>query len=213
MKVEIWSDIVCPFCYIGKRRFEKTLADFPHREQIEVEWKSYLLNPNLVTQLNKSLSHYLAESKGISIQEARSLNDHLTKMAADEGLVYKLEQAVVANSKRAHRMIHYAKSKGKQSEMKERLFAAYFTESKNIDDRTTLIELGEDIGLNRKELEEVLSTEKFEDAIMQDIYEAHQVGVKGVPFFVYNNQYGISGAQPIELFEQTLNQSYQEWKG
>lgn len=212
MKIEIWSDVMCPFCYIGKRRFEKVLDAFPSKDQIVVEWKSYLLNPNLVTQPEKNSNQYLAEHKGISIEEARSMTDQVTAMAAEEGLDYKMDQAVVANSFMAHRMTHFAKSKGKQNELEERLFHAYFTEGKNIDDLDTLIDIGVDIGLEKEELRDVLSTNQFEEEVRQDLYDAHQVGLKGVPFFVYNNQYGISGAQPKELFEQTLNQAFEEWK-
>ncbi|MEX2379616.1 MAG: DsbA family oxidoreductase [Vicingaceae bacterium] len=212
MKVEIWSDVMCPFCYIGKRRFEKVLDSFPHKDQITVEWKSFLLNPKLETQPGKSINQYLAESKGISIEEARSLNDHVNTMAAEEGLDYNLDKAVLANSFMAHRMTHYAKSKGKQIELEERLFQAYFSEGKNIDDINTLIDIGDSIGLDKVELREVLKSNKFEEDVHQDIYEGQQVGLKGVPFFVYNNQYGISGAQPKELFEQTLNQAFDEWK-
>jgi predicted DsbA family dithiol-disulfide isomerase len=212
MKIEIWSDVMCPFCYIGKRRFEKVLDAFPNKDQIVVEWKSFLLNPNLETQPEKNSSQYLAEHKGISIEEARSMNDQVTAMAAEEGLNYKMDQALVANSFMAHRMTHFAKLKGKQNELEERLFHAYFTEGKNIDDVDTLIDLGVDIGLEKKEVGDVLSTNQFEEEVRQDIYDAHQVGLKGVPFFVYNNQYGISGAQPKELFEQTLNQAFEEWK-
>lgn len=211
MKIEIWSDVMCPFCYIGKRRFEKVLNAFPNKDQIVVEWKSFLLNPQIETQPGKNINQYLAEAKGMSIEEARSLNDQVTAMAAEEGLKYNMDQAVVANSLMAHRMTHFAKSKGKQIELEERLFYAYFTEGKNIDDLDTLIDLGESIGLNKKELHEVLKTNQFEEAVHQDIYEAQQVGLKGVPFFVYNNQYGISGAQPKELFEQTLKQAFDEW--
>ena len=212
MKVEIWSDVMCPFCYIGKKRFDTALEKFPHKDEVEVEWKSYQLNPHLATQSDKNINEYLAEHKGISIEEARSLNEHVTAMAAEVGLTYKMDQAVVANSFMAHRMTHFAKTKGKQSELEELLFKSYFTEGKNIDDLETLLQLGEEIGLDKNELKSILESNQFAEDVQKDIYEAHQVGLKGVPFFVYNNQYGISGAQPKELFEQTLQQAYDEWK-
>lgn len=212
MKVEIWSDVMCPFCYIGKKRFDTALEKFPHKDEVEVEWKSYQLNPHLTTQSDKNINEYLAEHKGISIEEARSLNEHVTAMAAEVGLTYKMDEAVVANSFMAHRMTHFAKTKGKQSELEELLFKSYFTEGKNIDDLDTLLQLGEEIGLDKNELKSILEGNQFAEDVQKDIYEAHQVGLKGVPFFVYNNQYGISGAQPKELFEQTLQQAYDEWK-
>lgn len=212
MKIEIWSDVMCPFCYIGKKRFDTALEKFPHKDEVEVEWKSYQLNPHLTTQADKNINEYLAEHKGISIEEARSLNEHVTAMAAEVGLTYKMDQAVVANSFMAHRMTHFAKTKGKQSELEELLFKSYFTEGKNIDDIDTLLQLGEEIGLDKNELKSILESNQFAEDVQKDIYEAHQVGLKGVPFFVYNNQYGISGAQPKELFEQTLQQAYDEWK-
>jgi len=212
MKVEIWSDVMCPFCYIGKKRFDTALEKFPHKDEVDVEWKSYQLNPHLTTQADKNINEYLAEHKGISIEEARSLNEHVTAMAAEVGLTYKMDEAVVANSFMAHRMTHFAKTKGKQSELEELLFKSYFTEGKNIDDLETLLQLGEEIGLDKNELKSILEGNQFAEDVQKDIYEAHQVGLKGVPFFVYNNQYGISGAQPKELFEQTLQQAYDEWK-
>lgn len=212
MKIEIWSDVMCPFCYIGKKRFDTALEKFPHKDEVEVEWKSYQLNPQLTTQADKNINEYLAEHKGISIEEARSLNEHVTAMAAEVGLTYKMDEAVVANSFMAHRMTHFAKTKGKQSELEELLFKSYFTEGKNIDDLDTLLQLGEEIGLDKNELKSILESNQFAEDVQKDIYEAHQVGLKGVPFFVYNNQYGISGAQPKELFEQTLQQAYDEWK-
>src|SRR5690554_5023382 len=212
MKIEIWSDVMCPFCYIGKKRFDTALEKFPHKDEVDVEWKSYQLNPHLTSQTDKSIYEYLAEHKGISIEEARSLNEHVTAMAAEVGLKYKMDQAVVANSFMAHRMTHFAKTKGKQSELEELLFKSYFTEGKNIDDLDTLLQLGEEIGLDKNELKSILESNQFAEDVQKDIYEAHQVGLKGVPFFVYNNQYGISGAQPKELFEQTLQQAYNEWK-
>lgn len=212
MKIEIWSDVMCPFCYIGKKRFDTALGKFPHKDEVDVEWKSYQLNPHLTTQADKNINEYLAEHKGISIEEARSLNEHVTAMAAEVGLTYKMDEAVVANSFMAHRMTHFAKTKGKQSELEELLFKSYFTEGKNIDDLETLLQLGEEIGLDKNELKSILEGNQFAEDVQKDIYEAHQVGLKGVPFFVYNNQYGISGAQPKELFEQTLQQAYDEWK-
>jgi predicted DsbA family dithiol-disulfide isomerase len=156
MKVEIWSDVMCPFCYIGKRRFEKALDQLPGKENIEVIWKSFQLNPDLKTDPTKNINQYLSEVKGMSMERAAQLNQQVTAMAAGEGLHYELDKAIVANSMVAHRFSHFALSKNKQNEAEELLFKAYFTEGKNTDDINILINLGKSIGLDDIELRKVL---------------------------------------------------------
>ncbi|HNJ34031.1 MAG TPA: DsbA family oxidoreductase, partial [Leptospiraceae bacterium] len=128
MKVEIWSDVMCPFCYIGKRKFERALAQFPERESIEIEWKSFQLNPGMKTEPGKSINEYLAEVKGWSVEEAKKMNDRVSQIASAVGITFNFDQAIVANSFDAHRLSHMAKKHGLQDQMEERLFAAYFTE-------------------------------------------------------------------------------------
>ncbi len=211
MKVEIWSDVMCPFCYIGKRRFEKALDQFSHKENIEVVWKSFQLNPDMQTQPGKSINQYLAEVKGWSLEQAQQVNAQVTNMAKDAGLDYDLDKAVVANSFDAHRLVQLAKTKGRGDEMEERLFKAYFTEGKNIADPFTLQRLGEDAGLDQGEVEELLASDSFSEMVNQDIYEAQQIGVRGVPYFVLNNRYAVSGAQASETFAGALNQAWAEF--
>jgi predicted DsbA family dithiol-disulfide isomerase len=210
MKVEIWSDVVCPFCYIGKRKFEAALEKFPHKDEIEIEWKSYQLSPGIKTDPSKNAHQYLAENKGVSLEEATEMNNQVAKMAAENGLTYNFDKAIVANSFIAHRFSHFAKQYAKQNEAEELLFRAYFTEGKNIDDTNTLAELGAQIGLNPNTVKETLKTTMFSDDVHMDIYEAAQVGVKGVPFFVFDEKYAISGAQDSSLFLQVLEKSFAE---
>lgn len=148
MKVEIWSDVMCPFCYIGKRRFEQALEQFEYSDDIDVEWKSFQLNPSMETDPDKNINEYLAEAKGWSPEQARQMNQRVTDMAAEEGLEYNMDQAVVANSFDAHRLIQFAKKLDKGAEAEEALFRAYFTESKNIADHNTLLKIAEAIGLD-----------------------------------------------------------------
>jgi predicted DsbA family dithiol-disulfide isomerase len=212
MKVEIWSDVMCPFCYIGKRRFEQALQGFAHKEDIEVEWKSFQLNPNMVTNPAISIDQYLADVKGFSIDHAKQLNNHVTQMAAEVGLTYNFDKAVVANSFNAHRYSHLAKKHGKGIEAEEQLFKAYFTDGKNIDNLDTLVELSTAIGLDTEEVRQTLEGAAFADDVKHDIAEAKYLGIQGVPFFVMNNKYGVSGAQAVPVFEQTLQKAYTEWQ-
>jgi len=212
MKVEIWSDVMCPFCYIGKRRFEKALNQLPEKENIEVIWKSFQLNPELKTDPSKNINQYLSEVKGMSLERAEQMSKQVSEMAAAEGLHFELNKAIIANSMNAHRFLHFALSKNKQDEAEEELFKAYFTEGKNTDDSDILINLGKNIGLEESELKEVLESDRFTDDVRSDIYESQQLGVRGVPFFVFDRKYAVSGAQETAVFLQNLNKSVAEWK-
>jgi len=210
MKIEIWSDIVCPFCYIGKRRFEKALAQFEHRDEIEVEWKSFQLSPGLKSEPGKSIHQFLAEHKGIPLNEAKGMNDYVTQMAAQEGLKYDFDKAVVANSLKAHQLIHFAKANGKQEEAEELLFRAYFTEGKDIDDPRTLSAIADALGLDENDFTDALDNKTYYEAVFDDIEEAQGLGVQGVPFFVIDRKYGVSGAQAPETFLDALSKAYTE---
>ena len=212
MKVEIWSDVMCPFCYIGKRKFEAALEKFDHKESIVIVWKSFQLNPAMETQPDKNISEYLAETKGWTIGYARQMNDYVTNMAAEVGLHYDFDKAVVANSFDAHRVVQLAKKHGKGDAMEERLFRAYFTEGLNTADHETLLKLGTDIGLDADEVKQVLASDQYTAEVKQDISEARQVGVTGVPFFVFNQKYAVSGAQAPETFLGALQKSFGEWE-
>lgn len=212
MVVEIWSDVMCPFCYIGKRKFEAALAPFKGKENVEVIWKSFQLAPDLITDPQKNAYDYLAEKKGMSIAEAKDISAYVTDMAKEVGLVYDFDKSVVANSFKAHRFTHFAKQFGKQDKAEEKLFEAYFTLGLNIDDDQVLLKIGSEIGLDSTLVSNALAENLFADEVRNDLYEAHQVGVKGVPFFVFDRKYAISGAQDISVFEKTLNKTYEEWE-
>ncbi|MDB4901438.1 MAG: disulfide bond formation protein DsbA [Mucilaginibacter sp.] len=212
MKVEIWSDVMCPFCYIGKRRFENALQHFEHKDEVEIEWKSFQLNPDLVTNPDLNINQYLADVKGFTLDHAQQINDHVTQMAAEVGLTYNLDKAVVANSFNAHRFSHLAKKHGLGVEAEEQLFKAYFTDGKNIDDEDTLIDLGKELGLDAAEIKQALESNAYADEVKDDIDTAQYLGIRGVPFFVLNNKYAISGAQAVPVFEETLEKAFSEWQ-
>lgn len=210
MKVEIWSDVMCPFCYIGKRKFEQALAQFPHADAVEIEWKSFQLNPDMVTDPSLNVIAYLAEQKGWSLDHSRKMHDHVINMANEVGLTYNFEKAVVANSFDAHRLLQYAKASGKGDAIEERLFKAYFTEGQNIADLQVLQKLAEEVGLPGEDVKAILATKALAEGVRRDIQEAQQIGVQGVPFFVFDRKFAVSGAQQPEVFLGALNKAWEE---
>ena len=210
MKIEIWSDIVCPFCYIGKRRFERALAAFEPKDKIEVFYRSFQLTPEVKTNPDISVVHHLADKKGISVEKAREMTTYVTEQAALEGLEYNMDKAVVANTFRSHRLLYHALAQGLQLAMKERLLKAYFIEGKNIDDIPTLMALSEEIGVTGAR--GVLEKDSYSDEVKRDILNSKQLGIQGVPFFVFDRKYGVSGAQDPKVFLETIEQSYNEWE-
>lgn len=211
MTIEIWSDVMCPFCYIGKRKFETALAQFNHRYNIDIVWKSFQLAPDLKTNPDKNIHQFLADHKGISLEQAKGMNDQMAQVAKQVGLQYDFDKAIPANSFNAHRFSHLAKQYGLQNDAEESLFKAYFTEGKNIDDIITLVQLGLEIGLDANETKTVLESDQYAKDVHQDMYEAQQIGARGVPFFLLNRKYAISGAQDSEAFLQAIDTAYSEW--
>ncbi len=210
MQVEIWSDVVCPWCYIGKRRFESALATFKHREQIEIVWKSFELDPNAPRTSEDTLNQMLSKKYGMSVEKAAEANERVTSLAAQEGLDYHLDQAHPGNTFDAHRLIHLAASQGLQGKMKERLMHAYFTEGQPVGEIETLVKLGAEVGLDAAKTRIALASDTYADEVAADEKEARMLGISGVPFFVIDEKYGISGAQPVELFQQALEQAWSE---
>lgn len=211
MKIEIWSDVMCPFCYIGKRRFEQALEQFEYADDLEIVWRSFQLNPDLQTDPDISINQYLAESKGWPLDHARKMNQRVTEMAKEVGLEYKMDQAVVANSFDAHRLVQFAKAEGKDGEMEELLFNAYFTEGKNIADHKTLLALASECGFDSAETRKVLESDQYADQVKHDIEIASSMNIRGVPFFLFGRKYGVSGARETEVFLKTLKQSWNDW--
>ncbi len=214
MKVEVWSDIMCPFCYIGKRNYESALSGFEGRDNIEIEWRSFQLDPTIPksSPVKENVYQYLADKKGISYDQSAKMHDRVIRMAKDAGLDYRFDKAIVANSFDAHRMIQLAKEKGLGDAAEERLFRAYFTEGKDFGDHETLISIGKEIGLPEVEIKDALVSDAYAEKVEQDIQAATDIGVQGVPFFVFDRKYAVSGAQPPDHFLQALNQSLSEWK-
>ncbi|ERM82998.1 DSBA oxidoreductase [Rhodonellum psychrophilum GCM71 = DSM 17998] len=210
MKIEIWSDIMCPFCYIGKRRLESALADFEYSDRVQIEWKSFLLNPDMVTDTSKSTVEYLSETKGWSMEQTQQMISQVEEMAKEEGLTYHMDKTVVANAKNAHRLLQLSKTLGKGDLMKERLLKAYFTEGANIDDTSALLKLALEVGLEKDRVLATLESNEFMDKVNRDIEESRQLGVRGVPFFVLDRKFGISGAQPKSMFDQNIQKA---WEG
>lgn len=203
MKIEVWSDIMCPFCYIGKRHLELALQQFPDLE-VELVWKSFQLDPTITPQPGKDVYSYLAERKGMSLEESKQMHQHVVDRAAEVGLTYNYDKAIIANSFDAHRLLHLAKRNGKGNELKEKLLAAYFTEGKDFGDKQVLTQLGLEVGLNEPDIHTVLFTDMYSREVHSDVQEAQEIGVRGVPFFVFDRKYAVSGAQPIDAFIQTI---------
>ncbi len=210
MKIEIWSDVACPWCYIGKRRFEAALAAFPHKDAVEVQWRSYQLDPTLPEHYDGTELEYLSSRKGMPPQQVSQMFEHVTEQAKAEGLDYRFDSVVVANSFTAHRLIHLASAHGKQDEAKERLLSDHFEHGKDIGSRDYLTSLALDLGISAGEAEELFTTDKYADDVRLDVAEAQALGISGVPFFVIDRRFGLSGAQPAATFAAALTQAWQE---
>jgi predicted DsbA family dithiol-disulfide isomerase len=210
MKVEVWSDVVCPFCYIGKRRFEAALAQFPHREHVEVEYRSFELDPYAPRETTQTIHEMLAAKYGMSVEQAKAMNANVAAQARSVGLNFVFDHMTPSNTFDAHRLIHYAATVGKRDAMVERLFAAYFTESKKVSDRAVLLELAVEAGLDRQTAAEVLDSDTYTAEVRKDEQEAARIGIRGVPFYLFNRKYGVSGAQPSEVFLQALEKAWEE---
>lgn len=210
MEVKIWSDVRCPFCYIGMKKFEAALEKFPQRDKVEINWKSFQLDPTLQTDPNSSTIDYFVKTKGVSKEQAKQMFLGATNMAKEVGILLNVENGIPANSFMAHRLIQFAKSKGRGNAIEEALFKAHFEEAKNIDDLEVLSEVAGSIGMDPEEVRETLKSDAFEYEVKQDEMEARNIGVRGVPFFVFDDKYAISGAQPTEAFLETLKQIWEE---
>jgi predicted DsbA family dithiol-disulfide isomerase len=208
MKVEIWSDIACPWCYIGRRRFEKAFNEFDHRDQVEVIWRSFQLDPDAPREYEGSIIQMLAERKGISVQQSEQMHAHVTALAAAEGLDYRFDRVRFGNSFDAHRLLHLAAKHGLQNEMKERLQKGYFTDGLAYSDPETLIQLGVEVGLDADETRKVIESQEYTNEVNADVRRARMLGINGVPFFLFDEKYAVSGAQPAELFMTALERTW-----
>jgi predicted DsbA family dithiol-disulfide isomerase len=209
MEVKIWSDVRCPFCYIGKRKFEAALADFAHKDEVTITWKSFELDPNIQTVEDTNIYDYFSKAKGIPYAQAVEMFNNVTAIAAEVGLDFNLDQSVVANSFKAHRLIQLAKTRDLGDQIEEELFKIHFAEGKNIDDEQVLVAAGKNIGLPEEDVKMLFTSDAFDAEVRIDQLEAQRMGIRGVPFFVFDDKYAVSGAQPTELFLQTLEKTWE----
>lgn len=207
MQIDIWSDVACPWCFIGKRRFETALGAWEHRDDVEVTWHSYQLDPTLPEHYDGTEVEYLASRKGMPVEQVRQMFAHVTEQAAGEGLAYDFDRLVVANSLRAHQLLHLAKSVGRADEVKEALLSAHFEQGVDIGDIDALVAIGAAAGIGEQQIREALADERYVPAVRADIEQAQQLGVNGVPFFVFDMRLGLSGAQPASTFTQALERA------
>ncbi len=203
MKVDIWSDVVCPFCYIGKRHFEQALADFADKDSVEVRWHSFELDPHAGNDARPMIDA-LMEKYGQSREQAEGMMDRVIGMGKEAGLDLRLKQSIRANTFNAHRLLHLAAARGLQDQAKERLLSAYFTEGENVNDPQTLARLLDEVGINDEDVLTTLENDTYAESVRADERQAREMGITGVPFFVFNDKYAISGAQPVAAFKQVL---------
>ena len=213
LSVDIFSDIACPWCFIGKRRFEKAVEALPFGEKIDVKWHAFQLDPSLPDHYEGSELDYLVKAKGMPADQVAGMLEHVTGQAAAEGLKYDFDALRPANSFTALRLLALAKDRNLGDAMKEALLSAHFEKGLDTGDKETLQRIAEQVGLNAEETAEVLAGDKYAAEVRADGTRAREMGVSGVPFFVLDNKYGISGAQPSEVFEQALSQVWKEIGG
>lgn len=210
MRIDIWSDVVCPWCYVGKRRLEQALADFPHAEQVDVVWHSFELDPGAPQHGDELTTPVLARKYGRGEAEMVQMQQQLIDVAAGDGLAFRLFDTVHTRTVDAHRLLHLALDSGHQDALKEALLAAYFTDARNVGDHDVLREVAVGAGLDAGRVDEVLASDEYAAQVRADVDQARAYGATGVPFYVVDGRYGISGAQPAEVFGQVLAQAWAE---
>lgn len=208
MKVDIWSDVQCPWCFIGKRKFEAAVTQFG--EPVEVEFHSYLLNPEAEVDFPGTTADYLSQKMGLPLDRVASMHERVSDIAKSVGLNYDFENQIQTNTTKAHELLHYAKAFGKQVELKERLMAAHFEEGKHVGRYEDLADLAAEVGIDRAKALEVLESGKYSEAVAEDIAQASAYGITGVPFFVIDAKFGLSGAQETTTFLEVLNKAASE---
>lgn len=209
MKISIWSDFVCSFCYIGAVNLNRALAEFEHSNEVEIEYKSFQLDPNAVYDPNISYAKSMAIRRSASKSKINRFVQHIETVAKDTGLEYHLDTVKNANSLPAHRVLQYAKTQGKGLEFFERLYPAVFTEGELISDENTIIRLGTEIGLDPDEISLILThTESYQQEVYYDINQAKEDGIRAVPYFLFNDKYAIAGAHSVDAYVQVLKQAY-----
>ncbi len=213
MRIEVWSDVVCPWCYIGKRRLERALEELPHASEVEVVYRSFELDPDAPRDAVEPVADVLARKYGGGPEHVRDMMARVTEVAAGEGLEYHLERTLRGNTVDAHRLLHLALAEGGpplQGELKEALLAAYFTRVENVASADVLRKVATDVGLDPARVDEVLASGEYLPDVEADVAQARAFGAGGVPFFVVDRKYGVSGAQPAEVLADVLRQAWDE---
>lgn len=210
MQVEIWSDVVCPWCYLGKRRFERALSDFEHRDDVQVVYRSFELDPDTPPGATKPTLDRLADKYAMTPAQASQAQREMEARAASEGLTFRMGSLRSGNTRDAHRLIQFAKERGRQAEMVERLHKAYFTDEESVFDHEALTRLAVETGFDRADVAGMLASDAYGDHVDTDEAMAHAIGATGVPLFVIDRKYGISGAQPADAITQVLERVWRE---
>ena len=210
MKVEIWSDIGCPFCYIGKKNFEMGVDQFEGKEALDIVFRSYQLDPSAKQAPTESMHELLANKYDKSIKEAEIMNTQVADAAKEAGLTFNMDEVVPSNTMDAHRVIKLATESGSPDKAVERFYEAYFTNGENVADRTTLLKIAGELGLDTDAVTKMLDSDDYKEDVYTEQNVANQLGAQGVPFFVINRKYGISGAQPADAFQEALAKAYEE---
>ena len=210
LQIDVWSDVMCPFCYIGDAHLAQALESFPDRDSVEIRYRSFQLAPELEPGKSIPVADHLAQEKGMPRDQAVQMNESVAARARESGLEFRFDRALAANTHAAHQLTHLAEQSGLQHEMVVRLFRAFFVEGLDVGDHGVLADLAEDIGMDRDRATAALESREFADAVEADIARGRQIGVSGVPFFVLGNKYAVSGAQPVEVFTKALGQAWQD---
>ena len=210
MKIEVWSDFVCPFCYIGKRRLEIALEKFEHKDEVELAFKSFELDPASKKKSDKNIHEIIAKKYGIPVEQAKASNNQIVAAAKAIGLNFNFDDVIRTNTFDAHRVAHYAKTEGKMNELAERIFKAYFVDSLNISDHKVLASLSSEVGLNSDKVLSVLESNQYAEEARKDEETASKLKISGVPYFIINNKYTISGAQQPKIFLEAIEKAREE---
>jgi predicted DsbA family dithiol-disulfide isomerase len=208
--IDVWSDVMCPFCYLGDKHLELALEQFPHRDKVEVRYHSFLLMPELSADTRVGLNELLASHRGMPLEQAAAMNAQFAERGAPIGLDYRMDDAIATSMRAAHRLSHFAATHGKQHEMVIRLFKAYFTDGLFLGENEVLADLAAEVGLDRGEALVALESGAFEDEVDADLRQAQEIGIRGVPFFVFDGRFAVSGAQPVEGYTQALETTWTE---
>lgn len=210
MKIDIWSDYICPFCTVGERHLDLALEKFEGRDDVEITWRSFQLDPTAPKEPTETFMEYFTRAKGMPEEQVTQMNDGLAERAAAVGLDFNWRESIVGNTWDAHRLAHYARNQGRGLEWDATVKNGYFTHAKNVANHDQLKAFAAEVGLDAERVAEILESDEFSTEVAQEISMARQFGIQGVPFFIFDGKFAVSGAQPVELFEQALHKAAEE---